>query len=204
MWEEPRIYRLDLVDSDLAIADVTTQSGPYTKFVCRRKGDQASTSVREKSVPFPVTIQHARNTNMVVQCEECGMWRIIYSKYKLTETELEIIKSILDNYSYTCGSSMADLNLCGKLSTVCIRIVRCHDFMSLWKFNTILSATNFFASTVAVASMWPDSYKIIIIIPTVSTLRFQTTCQKKNVTLIFHTFIPFHPFLCTVLQRNVF
>ncbi len=76
---------------------------------------------------------------MVVQYEECGMWRIIYSKYKLTETELEIIKSILDNYSYTCGSSMADLNLCGKLSTVCIRIVRCHEFI------TILSATNFFA-----------------------------------------------------------
>ncbi len=39
--------RLDLVDSDLAIADVTTQFGPYTKFVftSRRKGDQASNLV---------------------------------------------------------------------------------------------------------------------------------------------------------------
>ena len=57
---------------------------------------------------------------MAVQCKECGMLRIVYSKYKWTGTELEIIKSILDNYSYTCGSSMADLNLCGRLSTVCI------------------------------------------------------------------------------------
>ena len=64
---------------------------------------------------------------MVVQCEECGMWRIVYSKYKLTDNESEIIKSILDNYAYTCGSSMEDLNLCGRLSTVCIRIVRCYE-----------------------------------------------------------------------------
>ena len=65
---------------------------------------------------------------MVVQCEECGMWWIVYSKYKLTDNESEIIKSILDNYAYTCGSSMEDLNLCGKLSThVCIRIVRCYE-----------------------------------------------------------------------------
>ena len=43
-------------------------------------------------MPFPVSIQHARNTNiMVVQCEECGMWQIVYSKYKLTDNELEII-----------------------------------------------------------------------------------------------------------------
>ena len=36
---------------------------------------------REKSVPFPVTLQHARNTNMGVQCEACGVWRIVYSKH---------------------------------------------------------------------------------------------------------------------------
>ena len=54
---------------------------------------------REKRIP---SLQHARNNNMMVQCE-CGMWHIVYSKYKLTDTELEIIKSILDNYSYTCG-----------------------------------------------------------------------------------------------------
>ena len=54
---------------------------------------------REKSVPFPVSIQHAKNTRIVVQCEECGMWRIVYSKYKLTDTELQIIRSILDSYT---------------------------------------------------------------------------------------------------------
>ena len=79
---------------------------------------------RENSVPFPVSIQHA--TNMVVQCEECGMWLIVYSKYKLTDNESKIIKSILDNYAYTCGSSMEDLNLCGKFSTACV-----HTYCSL-------------------------------------------------------------------------
>lgn len=90
---------------------------------------------REKSVPFPVTAQHAKNTNIVVQCEECGMWRIVYSKYKLSNSELDIIQSILDNYSYTCGSSMADLNLCGKLSTVCIRIIHCYEPLEIHYYS---------------------------------------------------------------------
>ena len=59
---------------------------------------------------FPVNIQHARNTNMVVQCEKCGMWRIFYSKYKLKELESGL--GINYVYTYTCGSS-----------TVCIRTI---------------------------------------------------------------------------------
>ena len=48
---------------------------------------------RDKRVPFPLSIQHAKNTNMVAQCEECGMWWVVYSKHKLTDTELEVIRS---------------------------------------------------------------------------------------------------------------
>ncbi len=73
---------------------------------------------REESASFPAAVQHARNTNIVMQGEECGMWCIVYSKYKLSNSELDIIQSILDNYSYACGSSMEDLNLCTRLSTV--------------------------------------------------------------------------------------
>ena len=67
----------------------------------------------------------------------CGALYIL--KIQVSNSELDIIQSILDNYSYTCGSSMADLNLCGRLCTVCI---------SLWKFTTTLSAMSFCVFTV--------------------------------------------------------
>ena len=40
-------------------------------------------SVRAKSLPFVASVQHARNTNIMVQCEECEMWRIVYSKFQV-------------------------------------------------------------------------------------------------------------------------
>ena len=30
-----------------------------------------------KSLPFVASVQHARNTNLMVQCVECEMWRLI-------------------------------------------------------------------------------------------------------------------------------
>ena len=34
----------------------------------------------KKRIPFNTTQQRVKNVNMVVQCEECEMWRIVYSK----------------------------------------------------------------------------------------------------------------------------
>ena len=33
-----------------------------------------------QSLGFNATQQHAKNTNTVIQCEECGMWRLVFSK----------------------------------------------------------------------------------------------------------------------------
>ena len=41
-------------------------------------------SKKQKTLPFVASIQHARNVNPMIQCVECGMWRLIYSKKKLT------------------------------------------------------------------------------------------------------------------------
>ena len=38
---------------------------------------------KKKSLPFSASVQHVKNAGMMVQCEECCMWRLIYSKYKL-------------------------------------------------------------------------------------------------------------------------
>ena len=41
-------------------------------------------SKKQKTLPFVASIQHIKNVNLMVQCEECGMWRIVYSKKKLS------------------------------------------------------------------------------------------------------------------------
>ena len=112
---------------------------------------------------------------MVVQCEECGMWQIVYSKYKLTDNESEIIKSILDNYAYTCGSSMEDLNLCGRLSTVCIRIVRYYEPLEV----------HYYALGHELLCIYCCSACQTWMLPIVSRLFIQTSCQKKNIDFAF-------------------
>ena len=46
---------------------------------------------REKSVPFPVSVQHARNTNMVVQCEECNVAHCVF-KVQIDRFGIRIIE----------------------------------------------------------------------------------------------------------------
>ena len=41
-------------------------------------------SKKQKTLPFVASIQHVKNVNLMVQCEECGLWRIVYSKKKLS------------------------------------------------------------------------------------------------------------------------
>ena len=58
-----------------------------------------------QTLPFVASVQHARNTNIMMQCEECDMWRIMYSKYKLTEQEKKKeLYTVLGDYTYTCGT----------------------------------------------------------------------------------------------------
>ena len=69
--------------------------------------------VRQKTLPFVASVQHAKNTNLMVQCEECEMWCLVYSKYKLTKAELTELSTAINDYTYTCGASLSDLGLPG-------------------------------------------------------------------------------------------
>jgi hypothetical protein len=82
---------------------------------------------RAKTLPFVASIQHARNTNIMMQCEECEMWRIVYSKYKLTAQEKKQLNTILGDYTYTCSAILADLELTGRLADVCMRVLNCYE-----------------------------------------------------------------------------
>ena len=34
---------------------------------------------QRKTLNFPPSIQHARNTSMMLQCEECDKWRLVFA-----------------------------------------------------------------------------------------------------------------------------
>ena len=48
---------------------------------------------------------------------------------KLTPVERQRINTALSDFTYTCGTNFADLNLNGHLSEVCVRDVNCYDLL---------------------------------------------------------------------------
>ena len=46
---------------------------------------------------------------------------------KLTAVERQRINTALSDFTYTCGTNFAGLNLNGRLSEVCVRDVNCYD-----------------------------------------------------------------------------
>lgn len=91
----------------------------------RRKAE--SKRVKRRKLPFYASVQHVRNSQLMVQCMECNQWRIIFSKYKLKKEQRIYLQSVLDNYMYSCGASLKDLQLPDEYSTVDIRDHDCYD-----------------------------------------------------------------------------
>lgn len=91
---------------------------------------KATTTFRKKNtLPFYASVQHAKNTGIVIQCEECFMWRVVYSKYHLNKTQQRELQSILDEQSYPCGAKLKDLGLPESLENVEIKYHDCHDMI---------------------------------------------------------------------------
>jgi hypothetical protein len=83
------------------------------------------------TLPFYASVQHVRNAQIVVQCDNCDMWRLIFSKYKLKIEQREYLQQLLSNLSYTCtcGSQLSDLNLPVEFDNVEIRVHQCGDII---------------------------------------------------------------------------
>lgn len=68
-------------------------------------------SKKGKSLPFRASVQHVKNTGMMLQCDECSMWRLIYSKKKLKPAEKVELERSLDSLSFSCGASLQDADI---------------------------------------------------------------------------------------------
>lgn len=82
-----------------------------------------------KSLGFYANQQHVKNVEVVVQCEECEMWRLLYCRHKLSIQDRTTLRSILDETSYTCGASLDDLDLPDRLAGVCVQDHCCYDIV---------------------------------------------------------------------------
>ena len=85
--------------------------------------------VKKNSLLFIASVQHANNTGLVVQCEECEMWRLVYEprKHKLSEC--------FEDYTFTCGSNLSDLQLTDNLRGVCVKYLNCYDAVKKLYFS---------------------------------------------------------------------
>ena len=82
---------------------------------------------KAKSLSFSPSVQHINKTGTVIQCDECNMWHLIFSKRKQSVAARNTLQCVLEDVSYTCGASLEDLALPNSLSSIVIRDHRCGD-----------------------------------------------------------------------------
>ena len=82
---------------------------------------------KKKATSFSPSQQHAKNTGVLLQCEDCDKWRLLFCKHKLSVQEVSDLQSILDDVSYTCGTTFEDLDLPGRLTNVFVKDHSCGD-----------------------------------------------------------------------------
>ena len=68
-------------------------------------------SQKEKRLPFYPSVQHVKNASMMLLCEECSMWRLVYARRKLTSSEKQATERVLDGLSFSCGSELQDADI---------------------------------------------------------------------------------------------
>ena len=104
---------------------------PFADVFGRPTTEEHRPSLKQKpkknSLPLSASVQHVKNTEMMVQCNECCMWRLIYSKYKLKKEQIIKLQAVLDNFTYTCGSKLAELQLPVEFKDVEVRDHVCGD-----------------------------------------------------------------------------
>ena len=79
---------------------------------------KAKTTHKERTLPFYPSVQHVKNTEMMLMCDECGIWRLIYSKRKLKEAEKKKLDEALDGMSFSCGAVLQDADIPDELKEI--------------------------------------------------------------------------------------
>ena len=71
-----------------------------------------------KTLTYSPSEQHACNAGVLVQCDKCTKWHLLFSKRKLSARERAQLEGIIAEGSYSCGATIADLILPDALKSV--------------------------------------------------------------------------------------
>jgi hypothetical protein len=121
---------------------VLNDDGHYSSFdevygLCTSESDCPSVAEfkRKKTLNFNATQQHVKNVNMLVQCEECELWRLLYSKKKIDPKNISFLEKIVADITYRCGATFDDLQLPTELQSVCVKVHQCYDPMEKLSYS---------------------------------------------------------------------
>lgn len=92
---------------------------------------------KEKTLPFHPSVQHVNNCGLLLMCDECGMWRFVYSKRKLNTDETERLNSALSGLSFSCGSLQEAPIPEDLTDLVYVKKLRCHDRVETLLFRQL-------------------------------------------------------------------
>lgn len=73
--------------------------------------DRPSTKKSSTTHSRRYTLKHIKNANLMLQCEECEFWRLLYSETQLTREQKMSIQNSLTDCVFTCGSNIEDAHL---------------------------------------------------------------------------------------------
>ena len=93
----------------------------------------------KRKLPYYASIQHVKNSQLMLQCSECQMWRLIFSKYKLSKEHRNSLRLLLDKFDYSCGASLKDLDLPSEYADVDVRDHDCNDIIEKLYYSASLT-----------------------------------------------------------------
>ena len=63
---------------------------------------------RRHKIPFNPVKQHASNTGLIIECNECSKPRLVYIAKRLTEPEKKLFNRIMNDMMYTCEATLVE------------------------------------------------------------------------------------------------
>ena len=130
----------------------------------------------------------------MVQCEECNMWHLVFSKYKLKAAQCQKLQQVISDYSYTCGAKFEDLSLEKNLRMSTLRII--HVGTQLRNFTTQLVWSQY----VSIAQLNGRIAHKSIILNVKHVLIFLESKSDVHCFIFFVFLVDVHIFVCIILH----
>ena len=82
-------------------------------------------NITKKRLPFYPSVQHVKNCSTMLQCDVCGMWRLVYATKKLNSKQ---VTELNQGLSFSCGADLQEADLPDELTgIVYAKKMFCHE-----------------------------------------------------------------------------